>query len=96
MIGPVTILPRKTCWPSAPPVWIETLWGVPESLLSKAIVNALPAGAVAVVVVYWMFWATIVTSATGPLEAGPAAPLAAGAPLAAAVPPFAPAGGMIP
>src|SRR5664279_5683517 len=100
MIGPVTILPRKTWAPVASPVWIETLCGMPASWLLKAIVNALPAAALAVVVVYWTPLATIVTSAAGPagapLPAGGCPPLAWGAPLAAAVPPFASVGGMIP
>ncbi len=46
MATPVKIVPLKTSVPVGEPWWIETLWGIPASLLVNAIWNGTPAGAV--------------------------------------------------
>src|SRR5450759_497736 len=79
--------PLKTSWPVAESLWIETLCGIPASLLANTIWNGVLAGASSVDLSYAMPLAVSWSETEAPgaaLAAGvPAGPLAEAAALAA-------------
>src|SRR6478672_417174 len=82
---PLKMVPLNSSAPVEPPRWIETLCGVPASLLSNTIWNGTQAGAVTVACSYLMPSALIITRLGLPDPPGSAGALADAAVLGAAV-----------